>query len=471
LKVLLSIGGWDYSTNFTSINTASGRASFAVTAISLLERYGLDGIDISWEYPANSTQADALVLLLKTLRQTLDEYEMLLYQKCHTTRYHFELTFATPGGPAEYQNLPLLEMDQYLDFWNLMAFDYTGPWSNLTGHQANLFSAGNSTTPFNTEAAVKYYVSKGIISSKIVLGNPLYGRSFNQTTGLGTAFKGSGIYDLKTLPLAGATEIYSKELGATYSWDPVKKELVSYDNIQSAQQKACWIRENQLGGAMWWKSSDDRAGNQSLISIMVESFGNSIQQSINNLDYPDSSYQNVGIFRNATCLKPANTSYSLQHPTSIWTNTSNIPKSSQSVPTSTLETITTTSSSPIVAMVPNVVGGLLDRDCTQGDSECGSTGLSCPTGICYCGLSTSGSPTCLQDLPCKGTTSCTADTDCASDEVCSKSNCCGGGRTCSCGKAICMKIALGCALGKFATTSETADALSAIADAQETRGI
>jgi chitinase len=192
-------------------------------------------------------------------------------------------------------------MDQFLDFWNLMAYDFTGSFHSVTGHQANLENSdGNSKcTPFSTQRAVEYYKSQGVVGSKIVIGMPLYGRAFEGTDGLGYSYSGvgqgsweNGVWDFKALPHIGAKELYDEDAKATYSYDAAKRTLVSYDTPHMARQKAQWIIQHGLGGAMWWESSGDGTGENSLIGNVVGVLDH-LDRGHNCLDYPHSQFENL----------------------------------------------------------------------------------------------------------------------------------------------------------------------------------
>lgn len=297
LKVLLSIGGWTYSPKFAPIAaTASGRQQFASTAVQLVQDWGLDGIDIDWEYPEDAGQAQNFVQLVQACREALDTYA-----EQNAPGYHFLITIASPAGPQNYQILDLQGMDPYVDVWNLMAYDYAGSWDAVSGHQANVYPdlLNPPSTPFNTDQAVRYYLSQSVPAGKLVLGLPLYGRSFEQTAGPGEPYDGigagtlqAGVWLYKDLPRAGAAEFYDHSANASYSYDGATEEMITYDNIDSAEVKAKYLIDRGLGGAIFWEASGDRNDSTSLVATLATRMAD-LEEELNLLSYPTSQYDNI----------------------------------------------------------------------------------------------------------------------------------------------------------------------------------
>jgi len=254
------------------------------------------GIDVDWEYPDNPTDAANFVLLLRAVRAELDAYAA-----AHARGYHFLLTIASPAGPTHYGTLDLAGLASTIDYFNFMGYDYAGSWDSLAGHQANIYPNPGyaATTPFSTEAALRDYLAAGVPASQIVLGMPLYGRSFANTDGLGQPFKGvgqgsweAGVWDYKDLPRAGAEVRYDATSQATYSYDAKTGELVSYDTPDMIRRKVDYVKQTGLGGSMFWEASGDKVGDGSLIAASYGALGG-IDRSPNWLDYPTSQYANM----------------------------------------------------------------------------------------------------------------------------------------------------------------------------------
>lgn len=187
-----------------------------------------------------------------------------------------------------------------------MAYDFAGSWDATSGHQANLFkSTTNPTsTPFSADAAISAYIAGGVPASKIVMGLPLYGRAFQATAGPGTAYSGvgegsweSGIWDYKVLPKPGAIEQEDKTIGASWSYDPNSRVMVSYDTPSIAATKAAYINSRGLGGGMWWELSGDKpvTDPRSLVKVTVDAFGGTskLDSQENIISYPASKYDNL----------------------------------------------------------------------------------------------------------------------------------------------------------------------------------
>lgn len=205
-------------------------------------------------------------------------------------------------------------MTPYLDFYNLMAYDYAGSWDTVAGHQANLevSKSDPESTPYSTEAALDYYIGVGEVpASKMILGMPLYGREFASTDGPGTPFTGTGgsgsfepgIWDYKVLPKEGAEEHLESGskggCGASWSYDKSSRSMISYDTVPMVEKKTKYIIDKGLGGGMWWEASGDRdprtaeKAKGSLIGTFVEGIGGGLEKHENALSFPESQYDNL----------------------------------------------------------------------------------------------------------------------------------------------------------------------------------
>lgn len=272
----------------------SKRKRFAESAAHHVINLGLDGIDLDWEYADTPEKAQQYVDILRAVRLELDSVAL----KTGLDRHTFGLSVAAPGSVWYAKHLKIAEMDQYLSFWNVMAYDFAGSWSPQSGHQSNLYGG-----EISADSIVSYYINNGVASDKLILGMPIYGRAFAGTDGLnkpytsvgeGTQEEGSwekGVWDYKKLPRPGYEEVYDDECKAAYLYNKETKTLVTYDTVDVVKNKAQYVKQRNLGGGMWWESSADKQGDESLVKAFTE--GIQLDTDENCLQYPMSEWRNI----------------------------------------------------------------------------------------------------------------------------------------------------------------------------------
>lgn len=188
-----------------------------------------------WEYPCDEQQGSDFLALLAATRTYLSEDQYLL-------------TAALPANKAVLQCINLGEAALYLDFINLTAYDFFGSWTPRTGHQSQLYAMSKDETSAST--GVGYLMQAGVPGKKILLGIPLFGRSFLHATGPGQKFKGvggeDGSFEYKDLPRRGTKEQIDKRSVAAQCVGG-DGGFVTYDNPDTVKMKAAFCKQKGLG--------------------------------------------------------------------------------------------------------------------------------------------------------------------------------------------------------------------------------
>ncbi|TID15415.1 hypothetical protein CANINC_004380 [Pichia inconspicua] len=289
LKMSLSIGGSDSLKSFRTVTTSKKKMKKFVSSIATyVEELGFDGVDIDWEFPRTSNDAILLNKLVKSL------YFEFIGGKNSIKKL---ITLAIPLDTEVLKNYDFNQMDQYVNYYNLMGYDISGKWSSRSGFQSQLYTDPNVIGyTISVDNSLKY-LSGFIDKAKIVLGMPAYGTTFD-TNKLYDQFKGcakiclndsqeeenSGYFadcniDYHLLPPPGYIEVSNTEVGASYAYsdDSIEnKGLIVYDTPEVARLKARYVINNGLAGGFWWDSKGDtllRNTSRSLVYNFIDELG------------------------------------------------------------------------------------------------------------------------------------------------------------------------------------------------------
>lgn len=298
LKILISIGGWSWSGRFSDAAlTPESRRALAASAIDLFIRGNFtsnvrvpgifDGIDIDWEYPAapgatnnfRPEDTENFTALLAEFRAQLDA------QGAADGRRYL-LTIAAPAGLDKIAKIEVDRIHPYLDFINLMTYDMHGAWEAVTNFHSPLYASSSDPSAalgYNTDRAVREWLTRGTPAAKLLVGVPFYGRGWRDVppgprgdglyqTSSGGGAPGTyetGVEDYKVLKtLEGSYGRYRHaEARAFWIYSPSTRIFWSYDDPEALREKAGYVKSNGLGGIMFWELSGDDATGSLLTAI------------------------------------------------------------------------------------------------------------------------------------------------------------------------------------------------------------
>jgi chitinase len=265
VKVLLSIGGWEDSSNFPEVAASeTKREQFAHSCVDKIREYDFDGIDIDWEYPGyaehKGSRADRenFTLLLQTTRDSLTVYG-------NRTRKKLLLTAALPAGASILTNYDVEKVTDLLDMLNVMTYDLSGTWDSVSGHNAPLFAPNESDSMRNVDAVFRLYtITYKVPASKVNIGIPFYGHTFANCTGAYSPHSGadtvhfsSHSYHEIVQTMDGFTRFWDDKAKVPYLISKEWKTFVSYDDEESVALKAQYVLDRNGGGAIIWEVTGD----------------------------------------------------------------------------------------------------------------------------------------------------------------------------------------------------------------------
>ncbi len=277
IKTLISVGGWTWSKNFSDVAASDTlRKVCAQSAVDFVVKYNFDGVDLDWEYPVQggdniphrTNDGDNYILLLKEIRTALDAQGI-------KDGKEYLLSIAGASDAKFIANCKVAEMMKYLDYINVMTYDYHGTWDSTTNHNTPLYAEpGNSCV----SKTIENYISAGVEPFDLNLGLAFSGKGWINVTDP----NGSGLYKSGTAPSSSGygngtfeaavfdywdiAENYVGKNNYVRYWDNVSKvpylyngsTFITYEDEESIGYKADYIKEMGLGGAMFWEFSYDK---------------------------------------------------------------------------------------------------------------------------------------------------------------------------------------------------------------------
>ncbi|EHY55582.1 hypothetical protein ABEF92_000705 [Exophiala dermatitidis] len=277
--IMVAIGGWGDTEGFSvAAATDASRKRFAANVKAMVDAKGADGVDVDWEYPggngddykqvpnsAKAWEVDAFPKLLAEIRSALGPDKLISAAVPGLRRDMIAFTADT-----------VPQIDQSLDFWNIMTYDLMNRRDNVTKHHAGVVEALD---------AIDAYLERGVPVDKANLGFPFYVKWFKtdpksncdvhplgcQTVLMEDPVTGADLGQAGAfcwaddVPPELATSyaramkygMYDLERGGHYYWDADEGIFWSWDTPESIARKITVMDTRKLSSVFAWGLGED----------------------------------------------------------------------------------------------------------------------------------------------------------------------------------------------------------------------
>ena len=280
VKVSISIGGASTVQEIRFSKVAARdttRRAFAANVHAFLDKYGFDGVDIDWEVPNAPQDTQPCILLMQALRDELPASQYLI-------------SMAVPSDPRSYgTGFDIPALAPLVDFFNVMTYDFHGPWSDHAGHNSPLVLSPEDP---EQEGSVRtsmdlYEVQYGVDRAKLNMGTAFYGYEFDGESSLweycpnyncsNTGSWNYGTYIKQRVGHMGWKRHYDPIARAPYLLrdDPTQPSgFLTYDDPDSTSRKTQYVlKTREFGGIFMWDISADYDGqSQDLLDAMYNTY-------------------------------------------------------------------------------------------------------------------------------------------------------------------------------------------------------
>ena len=262
VRVVLSIGGWTAGGFSLMSRTKEGREAFGASVKKALDEYGLDGVDIDWEYPCSGqagidfdpSDRENFTFLMEEMRKAAGPKRIV--------------SIAAGGGDYFVRDTEMDKVAAICDYVQIMTYDLNC-FTHTTRHHTSLYAMAGSYPEGNADYCARIFENAGVPREKMVLGAAFYSRKWT-----GVCPEGRGLLQ-NAESIGGYGPSYGELLdkyigknGFVRYWDDTAKapwlfngsDFITFEDAQSIAQKCAYVKEKGLLGLMYWEHSCDPSG-------------------------------------------------------------------------------------------------------------------------------------------------------------------------------------------------------------------